>query len=159
MDIMELGAIGELVGGVAVIVTLIYLALQVRHNTRVAESSVHYQMLSITNDHYTLTTSNPELSDLVRRSDGEPEDLASGEWDRFVDFAYMRFAIWEAAYVNHMRGLLTEEMWKGWDGALRSTATSTGYARFWHQERHGHGPSFQRYVDTEIFPPPGRNRL
>ena len=30
MDIMELGAIGELVGGVAVIVSLIYVGLQVR---------------------------------------------------------------------------------------------------------------------------------
>ena len=37
MDIMELGAIGELVGGVAVIATLVYLAIQVRQsnaNTR-----------------------------------------------------------------------------------------------------------------------------
>ena len=33
MDIMELGAIGELVGGVAVLVTLVYLALQIRQNT------------------------------------------------------------------------------------------------------------------------------
>ena len=32
MDIMELGAVGELVGGVAVIATLIYLGLQVRHS-------------------------------------------------------------------------------------------------------------------------------
>ncbi len=31
MDIMELGAIGELVGGVAVIATLIYLTVQIRH--------------------------------------------------------------------------------------------------------------------------------
>lgn len=31
MDIIELGAIGELVGGVAVFVTLVYLAVQVRH--------------------------------------------------------------------------------------------------------------------------------
>ena len=30
MDIMELGAIGELVGGVAVLATLIYLATQLR---------------------------------------------------------------------------------------------------------------------------------
>jgi hypothetical protein len=33
MDIMELGAIGELVGGAAVLVTLVYLALQVRQGT------------------------------------------------------------------------------------------------------------------------------
>ncbi len=35
MDIMELGAIGELVGGVAVIGSLIYLALQVRQGNQI----------------------------------------------------------------------------------------------------------------------------
>ena len=34
MDIMELGAIGELVGGVAVIASLVYVGLQVRQNTK-----------------------------------------------------------------------------------------------------------------------------
>ena len=33
MDIMELGAVGELVGGVAVSGALIYLAVEVRENT------------------------------------------------------------------------------------------------------------------------------
>ncbi len=36
MDIMELGAIGEPVGGVAVLATLIYLAVQVRQNNEQA---------------------------------------------------------------------------------------------------------------------------
>lgn len=36
MDIMELGAIGELVGGVAVIGSLIYVGLQVRQNNEQA---------------------------------------------------------------------------------------------------------------------------
>ena len=42
MNIMELGAIGELVGGAAVIATLVYLGLQVRHSAatgRVTASS------------------------------------------------------------------------------------------------------------------------
>ena len=34
MDIIALGAIGELIGGVAVVATLIYLAVQVRHSIR-----------------------------------------------------------------------------------------------------------------------------
>ncbi len=33
MDIMEIGAIGELVGGIAVIASLIYVGLQVRQGT------------------------------------------------------------------------------------------------------------------------------
>ncbi len=39
MNIMELGAIGELVGGVAVIVTLVYLSVQVRQGTVLARAS------------------------------------------------------------------------------------------------------------------------
>ncbi len=40
MNILELGAIGELVGGVAVLVTLIYLAVQIRH----AREQLKYQV-------------------------------------------------------------------------------------------------------------------
>ena len=46
MDIMELGAIGELVGGVAVIGTLVYMALQVRQNTRQGAATFTYMLSS-----------------------------------------------------------------------------------------------------------------
>ena len=39
MNIMELGTIGELMGGVAVLVTLVYLAVQVRQNTNAIKVS------------------------------------------------------------------------------------------------------------------------
>ncbi len=35
MDIMELGAIGELVGGVAVVASLLYVGLQVRQSNAI----------------------------------------------------------------------------------------------------------------------------
>ncbi len=39
MNIMELGAIGELVGGAAVIATLAYLAVQIKQNTTAVRSA------------------------------------------------------------------------------------------------------------------------
>ncbi len=39
MDIMELGAIGELVGGVAAVATLLYLAMQIRQTNKRARAS------------------------------------------------------------------------------------------------------------------------
>ena len=38
MDIMELGAIGELVGGLAVVGSLIYVGLQVRQSNRLTQA-------------------------------------------------------------------------------------------------------------------------
>ncbi|MEJ2130830.1 MAG: hypothetical protein P8Y95_04220 [Gammaproteobacteria bacterium] len=39
MSIMELGALGEFIGAIAVVVTLMFLALQVRHSARTMEES------------------------------------------------------------------------------------------------------------------------
>ena len=40
MNIMELGAMGELVGGVAVIASLLYVGLQVRQSVRSTQSQI-----------------------------------------------------------------------------------------------------------------------
>jgi hypothetical protein len=44
MTIAELGSIGELVGSIAVLVTLIYLATQIRQNTRSMEDNKKFAM-------------------------------------------------------------------------------------------------------------------
>jgi hypothetical protein len=41
MDISTLGAIGELVGGIAVLVTIVYLAIQVRRAQSAAEANAY----------------------------------------------------------------------------------------------------------------------
>ena len=44
----ELGSLGEFISGIAVVVTLIYLAAQIRHNTRAVRSSMHHAMIDST---------------------------------------------------------------------------------------------------------------
>jgi hypothetical protein len=39
MNIMELGALGEFVGSIGVIATLVYLAIQIRQNSRTLQST------------------------------------------------------------------------------------------------------------------------
>ena len=62
MDIMELGAIGELVGGVAVIASLIFVGAQVRQNT-MSLKTANAQSLADTALHFsTLLGSNPQVA-------------------------------------------------------------------------------------------------
>ena len=44
MTIAELGSIGEFVGSIAVLVTLIYLATQIRQNTQSVRMSSHHRI-------------------------------------------------------------------------------------------------------------------
>ena len=46
MTIQDWGSVGELVGAIATVATLVYLAIQIRTNTRIAKTSALQSMLA-----------------------------------------------------------------------------------------------------------------
>ncbi|MCZ6501930.1 MAG: hypothetical protein O6945_05370, partial [Gammaproteobacteria bacterium] len=46
MTIFELGALGEFVGAIAVVGTFIYLAIQIRQNTKAMRAQIHEHLFS-----------------------------------------------------------------------------------------------------------------
>lgn len=47
MDIMQLGAIGEFVGSLGVIVTLVYVGIQIRQNTKAIKGGAARESLGV----------------------------------------------------------------------------------------------------------------
>ncbi len=62
MNTMELGAIGELMGGVAVIASLIYVGMQVRQRNRIATNSAAQRFREINNEVLRQLFSDPNLT-------------------------------------------------------------------------------------------------
>ena len=58
MTIVELGAIGEFIGAIAVVVTLIYLAIQVRQNTNALKLNTTQSVTEELQDMYALLASD-----------------------------------------------------------------------------------------------------
>ena len=111
MDIMELGAIGELVGGVAVVATLIYLALQVRQNSHALNrANDHAQASSVQNSNslyvqvFSQLVADAEMASIYRRGIGG-ESLDEVESTRFAAFVNSWFAYAEALYHQHQVAL------------------------------------------------------
>lgn len=147
-----IGAIGEVGGAVAVVVSLVYVAYQIRQNTRALRSSTGQAMLDYGAATAQSVTIHRELAELARRGEEEPESLDSVDWYRFVNLSILRFAAWEQAFLNHREGLLDEERWRAWEGANRHLFDNPGTRRFWEQNRPVHSPSFQSYIDARVFP-------
>lgn len=150
MNIMELGAIGELVGGVAVIASLLYVGHQVRHNTRAVASGTHGDMLQFSSGIERLIIDNAEMAEIEHRGSSRPDDLLELEWKRFASFASLRFAVSEAAYLNHRKALIDEEMRSAWDSFWRAALEAPGYRRAWSEAAVGFAPTFQRYIHRQV---------
>ncbi len=76
MDIMELGAIGELVGGVAVIGSLLFVGMQVRRGNATDSLSANLGIQRSLNEMVQFLSTNPEvLHQGLGEFNGLPERL------------------------------------------------------------------------------------
>ena len=60
-----IGAIGETLGAIAVVVTLIYLAAQIRQNSRFVKAATYHSTMRARNEFNFAVATTPELSALL----------------------------------------------------------------------------------------------
>jgi hypothetical protein len=73
MGIEALGALGDFLGGVAVIASLLYLAFQIRQNTKAIRSSSYHQAAEQTWNYCLAVAQDPSLAALIARNEaGDP---------------------------------------------------------------------------------------
>lgn len=163
MTLIELGALGEFVGAIAVIATLVYLAVQIRQNTRSLDASQRlalaqtYQMRSDALQTMLVQAASSEIGGIISKASaaGYPEKttaldcLTPVEWSRFRQWHIAQQAHWDNMHFQYQQGFLDEEyyqdefvkrtarLWPAWQ-ALGLTSGRTSFfnevARL-HRER------------------------
>ena len=86
MNWEALGAVGEIVAAVAVVVTLGYLAVQMRQNTATVATSTYESVMSGYNELNLTIASDPDLGRIVHVGMYTPDDLDESERIRFAFF-------------------------------------------------------------------------
>ena len=90
MNWEALGAIGEIVGAVAVVLTLGYLAVQIRQNTRAVRSSVFSELQSEVRQNSFALANDEDLARIWRQANEEFDSLTADERTRFFSYAMPR---------------------------------------------------------------------
>lgn len=74
-----ISAIGQLVGAIAVLVTLIYLAIQMKQNTAAVATSTYDSTMSGFNNINIMVANNPALASILNRGCMSPDELTEIE--------------------------------------------------------------------------------
>ena len=151
MDWEAIGAIGEVVGGLAVILTLIYVARQIRQGTGAVLAANHEGMASAIRTMRHAVAQDPALAELVLRGESGNEALSEVDARRFEEFVQSQFEIWEQAFLNFQQGTIDEVTWAGWDGFGREKMVSRGHRKVWRKRRLECYEPFREYIDREVF--------
>ena len=154
MGLMEwtaiLGNVGEFLGSIAVLATLLYLAMQMRQNTQAMRSTAQREILRILADHDWDITRDPELAGMMQRwMSGElPSDPVESA----------RFGCWMRAYTRRMEivfkedelGLAGHRAWERLEQFTSTVFRLPGFREFWISDKHMYDPDFARAIDSAV---------
>ncbi len=139
MNWEAIGAMGDLVGGIAVIATLIYLSLQIRQNTNINASAVRQSFYDYTARQMLHGTDSKEFHEMLDRACMTDEEISSGERFQLIRFFQAVFVGYQGAFFQYRHKALSEDDWNVIRSLLRSFWLLPGKeaARLWEVFKTG----------------------
>jgi hypothetical protein len=129
------GAIAELAAALGVIISFVYLARQIRQNTRVQRRANVGEIASDLGAHLRVAASDPELSVLVLRALADLDSLDTAERYRFDSFFYSWLAAFERALLDARDGEYPHEFLTPMSVGIAGFLRTDGGRAWWRQRR------------------------
>jgi len=148
------GVIAEIVAAAAVLVSLWYLAIQIRQNTELERAELEVQLgLSWAELHDNMIQ-NPNLA--------RAWDLAAEDWKEMSDedvraylwFVAKSFHILEGMFRQRQRGLLTGDVWAPYERYISGVLQIEAVLGWWRCDGSLTSSEFQKHVDNLLRNPP-----
>jgi hypothetical protein len=148
-----LGNIGDFIGGIGVIITLLYLAVQIRQNTTSSRTESYQAVVAAISDWTRAVGTNAESS---RIADKGSRDLASLSPSERVQFNLIMASLvrnLENIHYQYIHGAIDESTWSGWAKRAHSALEPRGARDWWHTQEAAYSPDFRRFINESR--PPG----
>jgi len=151
MSIAELGALGDIVASFGVIATLIYLALQMRQNTRALRQGTAHALTGDLRSMFSLLASDQGLAEILVEA-GHRTRLEGPTRVRYWTFTSNLLRIYENAYLLKRENSTSEAHWGGMTQLMIDYKSMAAFPEYWEDRKHWLSAEFRTYMETEILP-------
>ena len=143
-----LGAIGEIIGAVAVVATLGYLAIQIRHSVDLAEAEA---FKSSTQDFMSTQSAllEPGKAELFIRGKEDYGSLDPVERLHFQVLMSNLLYEMEIVLEQHRTGFVTDELLVPYNYYYKALVLKPGVREYLKHNRNLHGPTFQKWLNEQ----------
>jgi hypothetical protein len=146
----DLGSIGEVVGALATVATLIYLALQIRANTRATRAETRRTNQVDQLGSYSEIIASEEVASIFEKGLADLESLTSTERLRF-DFLFSRImGAAQNLFQDQSDGYESSERLERHLLAVIPMLRSPGGLKYWSNRKAIYDPEFRRRLDQGL---------
>jgi len=152
MDWNAISAISQAVGSIAVVLSVLYLALQVHQSTRVARLATQDAAATALRDVTKPLMENADLERIWRVGLEDIGALSVEERARFFHATYQFLKAFETIHFHYVYGLMDRQLWEGWHGLLRHYVAAPGIAQYLKLRADVFSERFRNFVNS-LEPP------
>ena len=148
MTIQDLGSIGEFVAAIATLCTLVYLAIQIRQNTRSVRASSFQASSRDILEIIDRVAVNSDLSRLFFEGLSDYESMSDEDRRRFATYLGSLLARWESLMFQREQGIVLDPTsFSFFYQNLRVVFARPGTRQWWSKARNLYQPNVQRLVE------------
>ena len=154
MEIQDLGAIGEFISSIAIVITLIFLVLETRRARGATQQSNRQARQRIRTDLSLAIAVNPQLTEVFAKSVGEfdPEGVMPDPRDFGLSAAEgLQFFNYAVAYVRYLEDQFFSDLPEtdrfSMESQVRAITGTPYISNFWGRSKSMFDPRFREYVD------------
>src|SRR5215831_3790424 len=154
MSLEQLASLSSTVSAVALVVSVIYASIQIRHNTRAVLASAFQQVVNSFAEISFEISKDKALVDLYLRAGEEFASL--GELER-LQYSLMLLSLLRRAenvfFQTEIR-MLHSDHWSGMRNSIKTIVAPPGARGCWREIRARFNPTFASFIDSLIAPNP-----
>ena len=140
-----IGAIAEALGAIGVVATVVYVALQIRQNSRSIEGATEQSLMDQEMNLYALLASHPSV---FRRGCDNIDDL---DQDENIEFQYLTTAVMTqlySAFVQYQRKLIPHSVWVAYCADWLDWRGMHGFMQMWSNIQASYPIEFREALDS-----------
>jgi hypothetical protein len=143
------GALSEFAGAAAVVISVAYLAIQIRQNSKAMRSATRSDIARGQIEYNFRMAENPDMTKalyaFLRGDDiNEKERVVAGQALSGISRAF------ENQYFSHIEGDFSESVWLGYRTNIAWSVQQPGFAKYWDDRRALFSAEFVAFIDELI---------
>jgi len=149
MNLQKYALVAEIAGGVAVVIGLIFVGLELRQNTR-AQRVTATQTLVVDYENAIDNLADADTACIYVLGINGLQNLSGIERYRFFVLWFHIFRAAEQLHYYSLEGMIEPQIWRGFQRQLNEVSRLPGVREWWNIRRDWFSDDFQRFVDDLV---------
>ena len=146
MNWEAIGATGEIVGASAVVLSLVYLAIQIRAQNRESRIASMHELVAAQRDSMRVLL-EPQVSEDFLAALQDYQAASPSQRLRYTMSVMIVLKMNQDAYRQRLAGRLDEDLWDGFSVQLADLMANESSKLVWESRRHQFDDRFRAFVD------------